>query len=100
MKDFKSIITSKRGVAIELAIGIILVTVAFSILLLSNGLLQADKANAAKDQLEEKIAVMQILENLNTAELENATYTAQDNGITIEYTVKGGKIISWQVTTE
>lgn len=53
MKKLKNLIRSRRGIAIEFAIGIMLVSVALSTILLSTAVLEAKTRGNDLDKLEE-----------------------------------------------
>ena len=75
MKKVKDIFSSKRGIAMELAVIVMLIAVAFGILLVSTSMLQNQKRLQARRELADKIAVMQILEDIEAGE-----YPLQENG--------------------
>ena len=64
MKDFfKKLITSKKGVAIELAIGVLLLSVAFCMLILNFTVYQNNNKNRVEKSTSESIELMQITED-------------------------------------
>ena len=52
MKKLKNLIRSRRGIAIEFAIGIMLVSVAISTILLSTAVLEGERKRADLDELD------------------------------------------------
>ena len=98
MKNFINVVRSRRGIAIEMAIGVMFLTVAFSVLLVSISLMQLDKSDGARESLTDKIAVMQILENVENGDytLEEGGNVITENGVTLKVEISGGKIVSWQ----
>ena len=105
MKKVKDIFSSKRGIAMELAVIVMLIAVAFGILLVTTSMLQNQKRLQARRELADKIAVMQILENIEAGEYDEITVitneatkiVAQNKEGTYEVTVhiKEKKIESW-----
>ena len=98
MKNFINVARSRRGIAIEMAIGVMFLTVAFSVLLVSISLMQLDKSDGARESLTDKIAVMQILENVENGDytLEEGENVITEGGVIVTVEISGGKIVSWQ----
>ena len=64
MKDFfKKIITSKKGVAIELAIGVLLLSVAFCMLILNFTVYQNNNKKRVEKSTGESVELMQITDD-------------------------------------
>lgn len=116
MEKLKAAIKSRRGIAMELAIGVMFITVALSILLFSNALLQNSKGVQALDDLEKKVLIGQMLEYtkdyvennengievpLDSIDKTNDVYIVSKGDITLEVTFGAdGKITSWQEIKE
>lgn len=71
----KKLISSRRGAAIELAIGVMFVMIALSIILVTNASLQNKEMKSDVSDLEQKIELMKItdwiIENKNTSDFAN-----------------------------
>ena len=108
----KKLITSRRGVAIELAIGVMLVMAALGIILVTNASLQNKEMKSDVSRFEQKIELYEItdyvIENkddLSKFESEfvgykisktDNTYTVtQDGNTVLTFTVENGIITSW-----
>ena len=105
----KKLISSRRGAAIELAIGVMFVMIALSIILVTNASLQNKEMKSEVADLEHKIELMEITDKILadpdvTQYLDykisnnNGTYTVTDNAenVVLTFTVdENGKIISW-----
>ena len=105
----KKLISSRRGAAIELAIGVMFVMIALSIILVTNASLQNKEMKSDVADLEQKIELMEITDKILadpdvTQYLDykisnnNGTYTVTDNAenVVLTFTVdENGKIISW-----
>ena len=62
MKKFKALLKSRRGVAIEFAIGVMFITVAVSTILLSTAIHEINAQKRDNDSFSEKLAVEQFAE--------------------------------------
>ena len=62
MKKFKALLKSRRGVAIEFAIGVMFITVAVSTILLSTAIHEINAQQRDNDSFSEKLAVEQFAE--------------------------------------
>ncbi len=104
----KKLIYSRRGVAIELAIGVMFVMMALGIILVTNASLQNKQMNSDLADYEEKIEMYEITDYIiaNPSATDylgykisnnSGTYTVTDTEgttiLTIE--VQDGKITSW-----
>ena len=125
MKSFKEIICSRRGIAIELAMMVMLLAVAFGIVFLTVNVLQTEQVRDTSAELKEQIAIDEagewavakvkesgVNENSESSTENNEyayTYSAENKTIkvtekesgnvvlTITISVDGGnaKILSW-----
>ena len=64
MKKFKALLKSRRGVAIEFAIGVMFITVAVSTILLSTAIHEINAQKRDNDSFSEKLAVEQFAEEV------------------------------------
>ena len=64
MKKFKALLKSRRGVAIEFAIGVMFITVAVSTILLSTAIHEIKAQKRDNDSFSEKLAVEQYAEEV------------------------------------
>ena len=64
MKKFKALLKSRRGVAIEFAIGVMFITVAVSTILLSTAIHEINARKRDNDSFSEKLAVEQYAEEV------------------------------------
>ena len=64
MKKFKALLKSRRGVAIEFAIGVMFITVAVSTILLSTAIHEINAQKRDNDSFSEKLAVEQYAEEV------------------------------------
>ncbi len=99
----------RRGIAIEMAIGMMFIMVALSIILLTVSKLQSGHRKNDLDDFKERVEVYQILDTIcdegiaaveemgYTVTQADNTYEIKDDGktvVTLEIT--GGKIASWK----
>lgn len=86
MKKLKNLIRSRRGIAIEFAIGIMLVSVAISTILLSTAVLEGERKRADLDELKafinESESVSEIVSKIEddfTNPIKNYEYSDTEN---------------------
>ena len=111
----KKLISSRRGAAIELAIGVMFVMIALSIILVTNASLQNKEMKSDVADLEQKIELMEIGEYVcehqadftegQLTPIENTVYTVlrsentyeiyKGENVVLTIEVDGNKIISW-----
>ena len=119
----KKLITSRRGVAIELAIGVLLVMSALGIILVTNASLQNKEMKSDVSRFEQKIELYEITDEIiknpdlnefngyiiaksereytkiqgsEPISVKEITYTVTQGGNTVlTFTVEDGKITSW-----
>lgn len=98
-KDLKKLIKSRRGVAIELAIGVMFTMIAFTIMLLSTAGLQNSHRNQDYKEFNERIEINNIgehvlgdaEENANNYKSENRVPIVIDNNYSVKYTLSENK---------
>ena len=94
----RNILSSKRGIAIELAIFVIILTAALSIIILTTAIHESQASKQARAELAESVALAEIgeLALKNFGNYENNDYTVsyagtkEDGKITVE---KDGKTV-------
>ena len=113
----KRFLTSRRGAAIEMAIGMMFLIMALTIILLTNGMLQASHAKDDLNDFEEKIALYEVGEyalanpaateyetngvvyNISNYTVDSVTTYTITQGDDVVLTIEAGtdgKITSWK----
>ena len=94
----RNILKSRRGIAIELAIFVIILTAALSIIILTTAIHESQASKQARSELAESVALAEIgeLALKNFGNYENNDYTVsyenEDYTISYEDTKEDGKI--------
>ena len=98
----KNLIKSRRGIAIELAIGVMMLMTAFSIILLTTGTMQAQQRKDDYNDLVQKIEINEIgeyvCENIET--LKSATSLKVDKTVALEGEYQGRDLSNYNVTID
>lgn len=116
----KRFLTSRRGAAIEMAIAMMFLIIALTIILLTNGMLQASHAKDDLNDFEEKIALYEVgeyvVKNYDSFDNDNSpnpikigdrntgytsNYTSETNEIK-KFTIKKGEsvVLSIEIGTD
>lgn len=104
----KKTLRSRRGAAIEMAVVVMFLMMGLSIILVSVSTIQISQRNKDVDALNEKVELMEITDNIIksgspgegydleiTDEGKYIVRDSENNKIVLEFTVKDGKISSW-----